>query len=330
MNSPSNPPPNAPSNASPPSAPPRAGVRFAPSPTGRLHIGNLRTAWISREWARALGTPWVVRVEDIDLPRVLPGAQGGQLADMASLGLLPDRVLIQSESHGEHHRLFARAVRDGRVYACDCSRKDVRGALAGFASAPHGESPVYSGRCRRRGRGAEPLSVDAESWAWRFRMPDASGRQDFIVARSRPCPAEACPPPDAFSPSYHWACAVDDHLGRYRLLVRAWDLESSAAPQRAIQAWLCGLEGRSAEFPALFHTSLVTGADGGRLEKRARGVTLPELNRAGVTNERILAAFRRGFDPARFTAALFLDSDRSGPIGEPARSLRVSDLRLEP
>jgi len=77
-------------------APKSSGVRYAPSPTGRLHLGNLRTAWVSERWARSLSLPWVVRFEDIDRPRVISGSQEQQLADMRALGLKPDVVLVQS------------------------------------------------------------------------------------------------------------------------------------------------------------------------------------------------------------------------------------------
>src|SRR5689334_10286072 len=96
-------------------------VRFAPSPTGNFHLGNLRTAWISHEWARALGQPWILRFEDIDRPRVLPGAQEKQLDDMAKLGLHAGRVLRQTEFHERHWTLFLTAFKQKQIYPCFCS-----------------------------------------------------------------------------------------------------------------------------------------------------------------------------------------------------------------
>src|SRR5271157_4598918 len=98
-------------------------IRFAPSPTGTFHLGNLRTAWISHEFARSLKLPWVVRFEDIDKPRVVPGAMQKQLEDLQFLNLIPDQVLIQSEFHSRHESLFRKAVDSGQVYPCTCSRK---------------------------------------------------------------------------------------------------------------------------------------------------------------------------------------------------------------
>jgi glutamyl/glutaminyl-tRNA synthetase len=98
---------------------------------------------------------------------------------------------------------------------------------------------------------------------------------------------------DSFAPSYHWACAIDDYDGRYRLLARAADLAAVAAGQREIQRWLAGQEGRdpAASIPAIFHAALVTLDDGRRLEKRTRGATLDELARAGVGPEAVVSAF---------------------------------------
>ena len=263
------------------------GVRYAPSPTGRFHLGNLRTAWISWLWAQCLQLPWVVRFEDIDRPRVLAGAREKQLEDMAALGLKPDVLLLQSDFHSRHLELFERAVELGAVYPCDCSRKEVQSALASLASAPHeGTAPVYSGHCRDLDPARELKA--AETVAWRFRMTEASGHDDFIVARTSLSRGD-------FVPAYHWACAIDDYDGGYDLLVRAWDLESSAPLQRAIQAWLGSLEG-VARVPAVFHTSLVVQNDGARLEKRTRGVTLDELGAQGMGTRELLAKFASGFD----------------------------------
>src|SRR6185312_17052083 len=96
-------------------------VRFAPSPTGKFHVGNLRTAWISHIFSRYLGQPWIVRFEDIDQPRVVAGALQWQLDDLRKLGMVPDRVLVQSERLARHEALFRDAVAAGQVYPCTCS-----------------------------------------------------------------------------------------------------------------------------------------------------------------------------------------------------------------
>lgn len=251
---------------------PLRGVRFAPSPTGRFHVGNLRTAWISHRLARELGEPWIVRFEDIDRPRVVPGAQELQLQDLVDLGMVPDRIEVQSHFLERHQRLFDRAVAQGQVYPCSCSRKDVQQALAEAASAPHHTVPAYSGACRPQAGADVKTQAGKESsegaLAWRFRMPDESGRDDFIVARTGPT---------GFVPAYHWACALDDAEGAYLWLVRAADLAEALIPQQAVQRWALREQDRPVELASVFHTALVVQDDGHRLEKRTRGVTWPEL-----------------------------------------------------
>lgn len=307
-----------------------SGVRFAPSPTGRFHVGNLRTAWISAEWARALGTSWVVRFEDIDLPRVVAGARERQLEDLAALGLVPDREYLQSTRRDRHYALFARAVAEGAVYSCTCSRKDVQDALAGIASAPHGRgnsegasAPIYTGHCRE---GAGPAKPGTAGIAWRFRAEDPSGAQDFIIARTTVSAGKfersAVPEIASFVPAYHWACAIDDFDGKYRLLVRGWDLADSTPLQRTIGAWVARSESAPFDPPAVFHTTLVVRDDGHRLEKRTAGVTLPELFGAGWTPERLLA---------RFSASFRIDASAFVPgmvFGEAMRERTLADLGI--
>lgn len=248
------------------------GVRFAPSPTGRFHLGNLRTALLSHELAQRLKQPWNVRFEDIDTPRVVPGARELQLQDLAELGLVPDRITLQSANHSRHEALFRKALQDGRLYPCTCSRREVQLALAQSASAPHAPVPAYSGHCRPK----EPKPWDleklppffefqGETLGWRFRMDSGDGQDDLIAARTRPNGQD-------FTPAYPWACAIDDADEGHLWLVRASDLASALPAQRAIQKWM-GLN----PLPSVLHAALVTQNDGTRLEKRTRGVTLPEI-----------------------------------------------------
>lgn len=263
-------------------------VRFAPSPTGRFHLGNLRTAWVSWRLAAVLGKPWVLRFEDIDTPRVVPGAMESQLADMAALGMKPFETRIQSAAHARHLALFERFQEKGWVYACTCSRKETQEALARLASAPHEAPPVYDGRCREL---PWPRPHAHPTLAWRILSEDPT--QDFIVARTAPSvPAGS---PESFVPAYNWACAIDDFDGSHSLLVRAWDLEPVTRQQRAIHARVSELEG-ARPYPGVFHAALVTGEKGERLEKRTRGITLPELLERGISPEEIIRRLELSFD----------------------------------
>ncbi len=266
-------------------------VRFAPSPTGTFHLGNLRTAWISRWWADQLKMPWIVRFEDIDRPRIVYGAQEKQLEDMRRLGLIPDGMPLQSKFFGEHFKLFVKAVKEGAVYPCYCSRKEILDALA---SAPHSGNPLYTGACRDL-KTAPPYS--RPTLAWRFRHLENDPKHDFIIARSEPPGADNLPSRDSFVPSYQWACAVDDFQGHYALLVRAWDLFDSAAQQRSIQKWLEKALGYTSPvtLPAIFHTSLIVSDDLTRLEKRTRRVTLDEVVANGFSDAQVVEKFRASY-----------------------------------
>jgi glutamyl-tRNA synthetase len=328
-------------------------VRFAPSPTGRFHVGNLRTAWISERLARLAGLPWVVRFEDIDTLRVVAGARETQLADLAALGLVPDEIVIQSARHARHLALLRQAAATGQVYPCACSRKDVLDALEASASAPHGPSPVYHGHCRPAAPGGpavappraspEPgklpiLTGARPSFAWRFRSADPSGARDFIVARTAADAALArssslAPESTAeseldFMPAYPWACAIDDLDGGYQLLVRASDLARVLWQQRDIQAWMlaAGQAKASAARPAVFHCSIVTTDSGARLEKRTRGVTLPELGERGYPPERLAQLFAASFAPP--VLAELLGSEAVG--GEVSEQITLASLKLAP
>ncbi len=268
-------------------------VRFAPSPTGTFHLGNLRTAWISHWWAKALGQPWILRFEDIDRPRIVYGAQDKQLEDMKRLGLEPDGIVQQSAFFKHHYDLFVQAVREKVVYPCFCSRKEI---LDRLASAPHTGTVPYTGACRDL---AKWPPYSRPTLAWRFRHIEQDPKLDFVIARSElPATQEIPPSRESFVPSYQWACAIDDFQGHYELLVRACDLADSASQQRSIQKWLATALGKKEElqYPAIFHTSLVLSDDLTRLEKRSRKVTLDEVAANGVTPAMVAEKFRLSFD----------------------------------
>ncbi len=257
------------------------GVRFAPSPTGRFHIGNLRTAWISEKLARLLGQTWVVRVEDLDPLRSQADFWKTQHQDLERLGLRADLIVWQRQRLPIHQQSLQQAYEEGRIYPCTCSRREV---LEGLASAPHGPEAVYNGKCRKH----PPQQLNSHV-GWRWKSADDEGHRDPLVARGDLAAVE---------PAYHWACAIDDADGGYQLLVRAIDLLPAEAIQRAIRIW------RSPELGdkiRVFHTSLVVHNDGSRLEKRSQGVTLDELK---ISTEQLLQNFERSFDQAAALASL--------------------------
>ncbi len=262
--------------------------RYAPSPTGALHVGNLRTALLSWLHARALGAAFVLRMEDLDAPRVVPGAAERILEDLRWLGIDWDEgrdvggrlgPYAQSERTALYERALDKLRSAGHVFACTCSRAEIRRA----SSAPHGpedDGPRYPGTCRAgvsnqerpssmrfRVRTGEVRFIDG------FRGPIAidvgATVGDFVVKRA-----------DGLF-AYQLAVAVDDAAMGVTHVVRGEDLLSSTPRQIVI------LRALGEPAPEYAHVPLVVGPDGARLAKRAGGTTVAELRRRGVTPERL-------------------------------------------
>jgi glutamyl-tRNA synthetase len=264
-------------------APPdRADGRFAPSPTGTLHLGNLRTAILAWLFARAAGAPFLVRVEDLDAGRVREPFVGEQLADLAALGLDHDGdVVRQSERTALYEAALAQLQVKGLVYRCWCTRAEIREA----ASAPHAGLPegAYPGTCRdlpadriaaHEFAGRPPaLRVRAdgalERLTDRLCGPVSGVVDDFVIRRND----------GAFA--YNLAVVVDDADQCVGEVVRGADLLDSTPRQLWLQRAL-GLP-----HPGHAHVPLLLGAGGRRLAKRDGATTLAEARAAGRTPEQV-------------------------------------------
>ncbi|MFI7483672.1 tRNA glutamyl-Q(34) synthetase GluQRS [Kocuria sp. M1R5S2] len=245
--------------------------RYAPSPSGDLHLGNLRTAVLAWVLARSTDRRFVLRIEDID--RVRPGAAGRQLEDLARLGLDWDgEPLLQSTREAEHRAVVGRLTAAGLTYECYCTRREIQAA----AGAPHGAPGVYPGTCRelsaaersRRRRDRPPalrLRADVSSLtvADRWAGAVAGAVDDFVLLRN-----------DG-RPSYQLAVVLDDAHQGVDQVVRGDDL----LPSTPRQAHLAGLLGLPE--PEWAHVPLVLNPEGKRLAKRDGAVTLAELAAAG-------------------------------------------------
>jgi glutamyl-tRNA synthetase len=251
-----------------------------------VHLGNARTALLAWLWARSLGGRFLLRMEDVDAPRVRPGAEERQLEDLARLRLDWDgEVVRQSARSGLYDEAFERLRRAGAVYPCFCSRADIRAA----ASAPHGpEGARYPGTCRRLDPDeAERRLAAGEPAAWRFR---AAGVVGFVDAVHGPVAEDlAAVSGDVVVRrrdglhAYQLAVVVDDAAQGITHVLRGDDLLPSTARQIALRAAL-----DLAPEPTYAHVAILLGPDGTRLAKRHGAVGVRELLDAGLPAERLV------------------------------------------
>ena len=243
------------------SQPPYTG-RFAPSPTGPLHAGSLVAALASWLDARTHGGRWLVRMEDVDTPRCVPGADQTILTQLAACGLQPDEApLYQSARSALYEAALQQLIAQGRAYPCGCTRQDIAQALAG-AGHPrerHGEL-VYPGTCRHGLQGktarAWRFATQAGALDWNDRHLGQQSQNvstqvgDFVLHRADGLWA------------YQLAVVVDDAAQGVSHVVRGQDLADNSARQIQLQRAL-GLP-----TPQYLHTPLVLGANGEKLSKQ--------------------------------------------------------------
>jgi glutamyl-tRNA synthetase len=259
--------------------------RLAPSPTGAQHIGNARTYLIAWLAARSRGGRVVLRLEDIDSPRVKPGAADQACQDLRWLGLDWDEgPIIQSQRLPLYEDALERLKRQERGYPCTCTRTDIERA----ASAPHAEheGPVYPGTCASR-RAADATLLGDRSYAWRFRAGAGPWRYDDLFRGS----TEVDPATlggdfvvwkSAGTPAYQLAVVVDDAANGVTQVIRGDDLVPSTPRQLQLFAALGWTP------PAFAHVPLVVGPDGRRLAKRHGDTRLSALREAGVQAEQLI------------------------------------------
>jgi len=291
-------------------------TRLAPSPTGALHLGNVRTFVLNALLARQCGWRVLMRVEDLDSPRVKAGSAEGMLEELRWLGLSWEGEVIYQSRRAEAYRAALETLRRiGAVYPCTCSRKDVQAA----ASAPHGDQApaVYPGTCRPKewharpghasqGTSLPPLDIQNEMQgqdapathgqdahatpeaAWRVRVEEREivVRDEF--AGERPFDLwRTCGDFVVFTrqgqAAYQLAVVVDDEEAGVDAIVRGEDLLESAARQIHLRR-LLGIE-RPVRY---WHLPLVVGPDGRRLAKRHGDTRLSRYRQAGATRERVL------------------------------------------
>ncbi|RSX77838.1 tRNA glutamyl-Q(34) synthetase GluQRS [Sphingomonas koreensis] len=275
-------------------------TRFAPSPTGRLHLGHAFSAIRAHDFARERNGRFLVRIEDIDGTRSRPEHVETILRDLEWLGLGWDgEVVFQSQRLARYEAALDRLRAAGLLYPCFCTRADI----AASVSAPHGpEGPVYPGTCRAL------VSPDlSRPHCWRIDMAKAlatvstpltfeEGGQGRIEADPLSHGDVVLARKDAPA-SYHLAVTIDDAAQQVTDIVRGEDLFAATHVHRLLQA-LLGLP-----VPRYHHHALLTGADGERLAKRHGAPALAALREAGEDGRALAETLRRGELPIGFAAA---------------------------
>jgi glutamyl-tRNA synthetase len=269
--------------------------RYAPSPTGRLHLGNARTALLAWLQARAAGGRFVMRVEDLDPQRSKPEHERRQLVDLAWLGLDWDEGPDVGGPHGpyrqsERGELYEAALARLDTYPCTCTRRELREAMSSHGgdavSAPHGAEPVYPGTCR-----AGPSHPERPA-ARRWRVPPGEVCFDDHIAGRR-CQNVAEEVGDFVlrrgdgAWAYQLAVVVDDAAMGVTEVLRGADLLDST-PRQILLARTLGLRS-----PGYAHAPLIVGPDGRKLNKRHNAPDLSALREGGVDPRLVVAALAR-------------------------------------
>jgi glutamyl-Q tRNA(Asp) synthetase len=272
-------------------------TRFAPSPSGRLHLGHAYSALFAEDAARRAGGRFLLRIEDIDPARCRREFEAGIDEDLAWLGLTWEKpVRRQSDHLADYRAALDRLAASGFLYPCFCSRKEIAAEIARSPSAPQGaEGPLYPGTCRALGASERAARIaDGKPYALRLdvaaglaasgplhwhdldrgRMEADPGLLADVVLGRRDVPA-----------SYHLAVSLDDHLQGVSLVTRGEDLLPATHIHRLLQALL------KLETPAYRHHRLLTNDKGERLAKRDGAQALAALRAAGA-------------DPAQLRASL--------------------------
>ena len=268
-------------------------TRFAPSPTGRLHVGHAYSALFAAR--AAMGGRFLLRIEDIDLARCRPEFEEGIYEDLAWLGLTWEAPVRRQSDHFDDYRAALRKLDDmGLLYPCFCTRKDIQNEIENAGHAPHGPDGVlYPGTCRALSTGERrDLVAAGEPHALRLDMAGAvesTGPLTFedralgrIAVDGQSCGDVVLARKDVPA-SYHLAVTVDDAIQGVSLVTRGEDLLHATHIHRILQA-LLGLSE-----PEYWHHPLLTGEDGRRFAKRDRSLTIQALREAGKSPAEVRA-----------------------------------------
>ncbi len=271
-------------------------TRFAPSPTGPLHLGHAYSALLAHDFARSGGGAFLLRIEDIDQGRARPEHVDGILADLLWLGLGSDgEIVYQSERLDLYRDALATLRSDDLVYPCFCTRAEIEREIGTSALAAHEPAErVYPGTCRRLSAERRRKWLTERPHAWRLDVAAACAKAGPL--RWTDHGVEIIADPSIFGDvvlgrkelpaSYHLAVTIDDAAQGITDVVRGNDLFLATHVHRLLQALL------SLPTPAYHHHPLVADSEGRRLAKRAGSPRLADLREAGVDPKTLVAGLR--------------------------------------
>ncbi len=282
-------------------------TRFAPSPTGRLHLGHALSALLSHDRARGADGRFYLRIDDIDGARSRDDYVAAAMEDLRWFGLMwDDAPVYQSARLALYEAALVRLSAAGLIYPCFCTRADIAAEVAASASAPHGDfGPVYPGTCRSLSD-AERLARAHQPHGWRLDMAKAVAlvgplhwedeREGIILAMPEKAGDIILARKDAPA-SYHLASTIDDADMGITHVIRGRDLFASTHIHRLLQA-LLGLP-----TPLYHHHALVVDSMGKRLAKRDQVTELAALRAQGFEGWALVEDLRRGVLPAGYSLA---------------------------
>ncbi|MCY4237139.1 MAG: tRNA glutamyl-Q(34) synthetase GluQRS [Rhodospirillaceae bacterium] len=278
-------------------------TRFAPSPTGLLHLGHVFSAWQAWSLAMARGGRFLLRLEDTDTGRCRREFEQAILEDLAWLGLKWEEPVLRQSAHVERYRAaLARLQKLDLVYPCFCTRSEVRREIEAAASAPHGlpegardpmGSPIYPGTCRNLPKAERTSRIKrGDAHAWRLDSALAAERSGILTWEDEKAGVVTAEPltfgdvvlaRKGTPTSYHLAVVVDDAFQEISLVVRGDDLFAATHIHRLLQAVL-GLPS-----PVYSHHPLLVDAQGRRFAKRDKDLTIRALRESGVAPVDVVA-----------------------------------------
>ena len=273
-------------------------TRFAPSPTGRMHLGHALSAWIAHDLARSTGGKFLLRMEDIDVSRARPEFEAGIIEDLQWLGLSWDgEILRQSERQEAYQSAFWRLRELDLLYPCFCTRKEIQAEIEAMGGAPHnhGEA-IYPGICKRLSPDEREQRIEAgKSHAWRLdsnRASDMAGPlhiEDDLHGKLKVDPellGDVVITRKDIGVSYHLAVVVDDAHQQITLVSRGDDLLPSTHVHRLLQQTLKLPE------PRYHHHALMLDDKGERLAKRSDSLSIAALRKSGKSPSQLLEEIR--------------------------------------